>query len=37
VVDIPASSIVIQNLPAPPEGTAITHVDVVVRVRKEAV
>jgi Fur family iron response transcriptional regulator len=35
VIDIPASSIVIQNLPEPPSGMAITHVDVVVRVRKE--
>jgi Fur family iron response transcriptional regulator len=34
VIDIPASSIVIQNLPEPPKGTSITHVDVVVRVRK---
>ncbi len=34
VIDIPSSSIVIQNLPEPPKGTAITHVDVVVRVRK---
>ena len=34
VVDIPASSIVIQNLPEPPRGMAITHVDVVVRVKK---
>src|SRR5690606_699100 len=34
VVDIPASSIVIQNLPEPPKGTTVTHVDVVVRVRK---
>lgn len=34
VIDIPASSIVIQNLPAPPRGMDITHVDVVVRVRK---
>ena len=34
VIDIPASSITIQNLPAPPEGMNITHVDVVVRVRK---
>jgi len=34
VIDIPASSIVIQNLPEPPKGMAITHVDVVVRVRK---
>jgi Fur family iron response transcriptional regulator len=36
VIDIPASSIVIQNLPEPPKGTSITHVDVVVRVRKGA-
>jgi Fur family iron response transcriptional regulator len=34
VIDIPASAITIQNLPAPPEGMNITHVDVVVRVRK---
>ena len=36
VTDIPASAIVIQNLPEPPPGTTITHVDVVVRVRKGA-
>ena len=34
VTDIPASAIVIQNLPEPPEGMTITHVDVVVRVKK---
>ncbi|WP_417309153.1 iron response transcriptional regulator IrrA [Devosia sp.] len=34
VIDIPASSIVIQNLPEPPAGMDITHVDVVVRVKK---
>jgi Fur family iron response transcriptional regulator len=34
VIDIPQSAIVIQNLPQPPEGMAVTHVDVVVRVRK---
>ena len=34
VVDIPSSSIVIQNLPEPPRGMEITHVDVVVRVKK---
>ncbi|MHB1102335.1 MAG: iron response transcriptional regulator IrrA [Devosia sp.] len=34
VIDIPSSAIVIQNLPAPPKGTTVTHVDVVVRVRK---
>ena len=36
VIDIPASSIVIQNLPEAPQGMNITHVDVVVRVRKGA-
>jgi len=36
VIDIPASSIVIQNLPEPPPGMSVTHVDVVVRVRKAA-
>jgi Fur family iron response transcriptional regulator len=34
VIDIPSSAIVIQNLPEPPRGMNITHVDVVVRVRK---
>ncbi len=34
VIDIPSSSIVIQNLPEPPKGMGITHVDVVVRVKK---
>lgn len=34
VVDIPSSSITIQNLPEPPNGMEITHVDVVVRVKK---
>jgi Fur family iron response transcriptional regulator len=34
VVDIPSSSITIQNLPEPPHGTEITHVDVVVRVKR---
>jgi Fur family iron response transcriptional regulator len=35
VIDIPASAIVIQNLPEPPRGMTVTHVDVVVRVRKQ--
>lgn len=35
VIDIPFSAIVIQNLPEPPKGTTVTHVDVVVRVRKQ--
>jgi Fur family iron response transcriptional regulator len=34
VVDIPSSAITIQNLPEPPRGMEITHVDVVVRVKK---
>ena len=34
VIDIPSSAIVIQNLPQPPKGMNITHVDVVGRVRK---
>jgi Fur family transcriptional regulator, iron response regulator len=34
VIDIPSSAIVIQNLPEPPKGTSITHVDVVVRVKR---
>ncbi|RYE88358.1 MAG: transcriptional repressor [Hyphomicrobiales bacterium] len=34
VIDIPSSAIVIQNLPEPPKGTNITHVDVVVRVKR---
>jgi Fur family iron response transcriptional regulator len=34
VIDIPSSAIVIQNLPEPPKGMNITHVDVVVRVKK---
>jgi len=36
VIDIPCSAIVIQNLPEPPKGTTVTHVDVVVRVRRQA-
>ena len=35
VIDIPASSIVIQNLPEPPRGMMVTHVDVVVRVKRQ--
>lgn len=35
VIDIPASSIIIQNLPEAPKGMVVTHVDVVVRVRKQ--
>lgn len=35
VIDIPSSAIVIHNLPEPPKGTMVTHVDVVVRVRRQ--
>ena len=34
VVDIPSSAIVIQGVPDAPAGMKVTHVDVVVRVRK---
>ena len=34
VIDSPASAIIIQTLPEPPKGMTVTHVDVVVRVRK---
>lgn len=34
VIDIPADSIVIQGLPDAPNGMEVTHVDVVVRVKK---
>jgi Fur family iron response transcriptional regulator len=34
VIDIPTSSIVIKGLPEPPDGMVVTHVDVVVRVKK---
>jgi len=34
IVDIPADAVVIASLPEPPEGMTITHVDVVVRVKK---
>lgn len=34
VIDIPQSAITIDGLPEAPEGMEVTHVDVVVRVRK---
>lgn len=34
VIDIPADSIIIQGLPDAPKGMEVTHVDVVVRVKK---
>jgi Fur family transcriptional regulator, iron response regulator len=35
VLDIPVSSITIDNLPEPPEGMEIAHVDVIIRLRKK--
>lgn len=34
VIDIPADSIVIQQLPDAPKGMEVTHVDVVIRVKR---
>ncbi|ACM35111.1 MULTISPECIES: iron response transcriptional regulator IrrA [Rhizobium/Agrobacterium group] len=36
VLDIPVSNIEIGNLPPPPEGMEISHVDVVIRLRPKA-
>lgn len=36
VIDIPTSAIVIQGLPEAPAGMVVTHVDVVVRVKKQS-
>lgn len=36
VLDIPVSNIQIGNLPEPPEGMEISHVDVVVRLRRKS-
>ena len=33
VLDIPISNLIIDNLPQPPEGMEIAHVDVVIRLR----
>lgn len=35
ILDIPVSNIVIANLPEPPEGLEISHVDVVIRLRSK--
>ena len=35
VLDIPVSNIEIGNLPEPPEGMEIAHVDVVIRLRRK--
>jgi Fur family transcriptional regulator, iron response regulator len=36
VLDIPVSNIVIDNLPEPPEGMEISHIDVVIRLRAKS-
>lgn len=36
VLDIPVSNLVIGNLPVPPDGMEIAHVDVVIRLRPKA-
>ncbi len=36
VLDIPLSNLVIDNLPVPPEGMEIAHVDVVIRLRPKS-
>lgn len=35
VIDVPPGSISVANLPSPPEGTEISSIDVVVRVRRK--
>ncbi len=35
VMDIPVSNLEISNLPQPPEGMEIAHVDVVIRLRRK--
>ncbi len=35
VIDVPSSQMTITDLPMPPEGMEISHVDVIVRVRKK--
>jgi Fur family iron response transcriptional regulator len=37
VLDIPVSNLTIANLPEPPEGMEIAHVDVVIRLRPKRV
>lgn len=36
VLDIPTSNITINNLPEPPEGMEVAHVDVVIRLREKS-
>ena len=35
VLDIPINNLAIDNLPAPPEGMEIAHVDVIIRLREK--
>jgi Fur family iron response transcriptional regulator len=35
MIDIPAASVVFDALPKPPKGMAVTHVDVVIRIRRQ--
>jgi Fur family transcriptional regulator, iron response regulator len=35
MIDIPAASVEFANLPQPPRGMVVSHVDVVIRVRKQ--
>ena len=36
ILDLPLSNLTIENLPEPPEGMEIAHVDVVIRLRPKA-
>ena len=36
VIDIEEGSVTVNNLPEPPEGMEIAHVDVIVRLRRKA-
>ncbi len=36
ILDLPVSNLTIENLPEPPEGMEIAHVDVVIRLRPKA-
>lgn len=36
VMDVPTGSVVIENLPEPPDGMEIANVDIVIRLRKKS-
>jgi Fur family iron response transcriptional regulator len=36
VLDISSGDVTVDNLPEPPEGMEIAHVDVIIRLRKKA-